>query len=182
METNKDTLREIAALPNEAGISYWTNRGIDAFITSRNNVWRFPDYFDSADYLVIQKDADQTFFAAQAETSGRIEEAIAEGKHYSTGAGVIIPDKMVKRVERELVKVNTSHDVKVDTEHVLILKRKESAGLPCPESTIGLNWIKHIGSSTRNGLSSLPFNSRGWKEICFQCHNRQYTIMIQLNH
>jgi uncharacterized membrane protein len=146
METNKSVLREIAALPNEAGISYWTNQGIDAFITSRNNVWRFPAYFDSADYLVIQKDADQTFFHAQAETSGSIETAIAEGKYYTTGAEIIIPDEMVKRIERELVMVKTSHEVKVDTEHVLILKRKESAGLPCPESTLGLGWIKHIGS------------------------------------
>jgi hypothetical protein len=146
METNKSVLREIAALPNEAGISYWTNQGIDAFITSRNNVWRFPGYFDSADYLVIQKDADQTFFHAQAEIPGSIETAIAEGKNYSTGAEIIIPDEMAKRIRLELVKVKTSHEVKVDTEHVLILKRKESAGLPCPESTLGLGWIKHIGS------------------------------------
>jgi hypothetical protein len=149
METNKSVLREIAALPNAAGISYWTNQGIDAFITSRNNVWRFPNYFDSADYLVIQKDADQTFFHAQAETPGSIETAIAEGKNYSSDAEIIIPAEMVKRIERELVKVKTSHEVKVDTEHVLILKRKESAGLPCPESTIGLGWIKHIGSSKK---------------------------------
>lgn len=144
MKTNKSTLNEIATLPNKAGISYWTNQGIDAFISSHNNVWRFPGYFDSADYLVIQKDADQTFFRAKTEAYSSIEAAIKEGQYYTSGAEIAIPAETVKRIERELVNVKASHEVKADTEHVLILKRKETAGLPCPESTLGLNWIKHI--------------------------------------
>jgi len=130
METNKSTLREIAALPKEAAISYWTNQGIDAFMSSRNSVWRFPDYFDSADYLVIQKDADQTFFS--------------DGKYYTSGTEIAMPAGTVRRIKRELVDVKASHEVKADTEHVLILKRKEKIDFPSPESTIGLNWIKHI--------------------------------------
>lgn len=145
METNKSTLKEIAALPKAAGISYWTNMGIDAFITSRNNVWRFPHYFDSADYLVIQKDADRTFFKPKAEASGSIEAAINDGQFYSTDSEVAMDAEMVKRLERELVEVRASHVVVADTQHVLILKRKASAALPCPAFTIGLGWMKNIG-------------------------------------
>ena len=144
METNKSTLTQIAALPKEAGISYWTNQGLDAFMTSRNNVWRFPDYFDSTDYLVIQKDADQTFFDTKIEASESIDAAIKRGQLYSSGTQIALPAEMVKRIENELVNVKASHEVNVDTEHVLILKRKENAGLPCPESTLGWGWIKHI--------------------------------------
>lgn len=144
METNKSTLSEVAALPKEAGISFWTNQGLDAFMTSRHNVWRFPDYFDKADYLVIQKDADQTFFDMKTEASESIEAAIKKGKYYSSGTEIALPVEMVKRIKNELVTVKASHEVNVDSEHVLILKRKQSAGLPCPESTLGWRWIKHI--------------------------------------
>ncbi len=144
METNKSTLKEIAALPKEAGISYWTNQGIDAFMTSRNNVWRFPEYFDSADYLVIQKDADQTFFYTEAGSSGGLEAAIKKGQYYTSGTEIAVPAGMVRRIEHELVEVKASHEVKADTEHALILKRKEKVDFPSPESTLGLNWIKYI--------------------------------------
>ena len=144
METNKCTLKAVAALPNEAGISYWTNQGIDAFMTSRNSVWRFPDYFDSADYLVIQKDADQTFFYTEAGTSESLEAAIKKGKYYTSGTEIAMPSGTVRRIEHELVDVKASHVVKADTGHVLILQRKEKAYFPSPESTLGLNWIKHI--------------------------------------
>jgi hypothetical protein len=146
METNKSTLSKIDALQKKAGISYWTNQGIDAFMTSRSNVWRFPDYFDSADYLVIQKDADQTFFSTKIEPSGSIESAMKQGQTYSTGAQITIPAEIVERIKHELVDEKASHEVNVDTKHVLILKRKKSAELPCPEFTLGWGWINHIGS------------------------------------
>jgi len=144
IETNKSTLSKVAALPKEAGISFWTNQGLTAFMTSRNNVWAFPDYFDKADYLVIQKDADQTFFDMKIETSESLEAAIKKGQHYTTGSEIALPAEMVRRIKNELVNVKASHEVNVDTEHVLLLKRKKSAGLPCPESTLGWGWIKHI--------------------------------------
>ena len=159
METNKNTLREITVLPKNAGICYWTNQGIDAFITSRNDVWRFPEYFDSADYLVIQKDADKTFFDAKTGSSGSIETALKDGKYYSSSNGVKMPVEIVKRIKDELVNVRASHEVKTDTEHVLILKRKESAGLPCPESTIGLGWVRYVGLCIKYNSCTSGFNS-----------------------
>ena len=142
MKTNKIVLKEVAGLPKEAGVSYWTNRGIDAFMTSRNNVWRFPEYFDSADYLVIQKDADQAFFNMKA--TGSIEAAIKEGKDYD-GTDVAMPVEAVKRIKNELVDIRATHEVIAETGHVLILKRKESAKMPSPGFTAGLSWIKNIG-------------------------------------
>ena len=145
METNKAVLRVISALPKDAGISYWTNQGIDAFITSRNDVWRFPEYYDLADYLVIQKDADHTFYRLKEDASGTIEAAIKGGKWYSSDSWISVPAEAVSRIEHELVDAKASHEVVEDNPHMLILKRKEKANLPCPEFTIGLNWVKNIG-------------------------------------
>jgi uncharacterized membrane protein len=142
MRTNGEVLRAVKALPEGAGVSYWTNRGLDAFISGRNNAWRFPEYFDSADYLVIQKDADQTFFDMKPQ--GDIGAAVKDGRYY-TGTDIVMPQRSVRSIEDELVKIKASHVVDADTGHVLILKRKNSAGLPNPAATSGFGWIEKIG-------------------------------------
>jgi Predicted membrane protein (DUF2079) len=144
MRTNKDVLRHINALPVEASICFWTNRGIDAFITSRSVVFLFPQFIDLADYLVIQKDADRTFFAFDAVKADHIEEAIKKGKNYSTGDVVAIPADRVQLIKNYLVDIKRSYEIVTDTQHVLILKRKKSIRLVSPPTTIGFGWVKNI--------------------------------------
>jgi len=142
--SNKETIREITALPPDASVSYWTDRGVDAFVVTRNDVWRFPYCYDSADYLIIQKDARQTFFAFDPISTNSMASAIHAGTDYSTGSTVAIPQACINRVKSALLDEQATHVVQTETEHVLILHRKAKAIMVCPSYTIGMGWLSHI--------------------------------------
>jgi hypothetical protein len=128
-------------VPNNDSLTYWTACGIDGFLGNRSNLWRFPHFFDRADFLVMQKNAKNTFFQAKIISGQDIYQSLMNGTYHSTGAIAITDNKMIDAVSDMLVKANSSHTIVFDDPEVVVLKRKERFRFEQPSETIGFGFF-----------------------------------------
>lgn len=138
VRSNEAFLAAAAALPRDASVSYWTNRGLDGFLSSRSDVWRFPINFDKTDYLLIQKDGDQSFF----ELKVPFDLAKVEAEGTPVFAGKSAPSaEAAAWLKKGLSK---THEVAAENEHLLFLKRRERHDFPMPAFSLGFGWAANI--------------------------------------
>lgn len=138
VRSNDAFLAAAAALPRDASVSYWTNRGLDGFLSSRSDVWRFPINFDKTDYLLIQKDGDQSFF--------ELKVPFDLGKAEAEGTGVVKGASAPSAEAAAWLKkgLAATHEVAAENEHLLFLKRREHHDFPMPAFSLGLGWAANI--------------------------------------
>lgn len=140
IRSNNALLEAAAALPPGASVSYWTNRGLDGFLTSRSDVWRFPINFDKTDYLLIQKDGDQSFFELKPPFDlGKLE---SQGTPVVKGTAAPSAEAAAW-LKKGLLKAGT-HEVALENDHLLFLKRKEHFDFPMPAFSLGFGWVSNI--------------------------------------
>ena len=141
--SNKALLEAASSIPPGASVSYWTNRGLDGFLSSRSDVWRFPRNFDETDYLLIQKDGDQGFWEIQPPFDGDLREMANRGTFYSSGT--IAPNReAAARIKKGLVDEAGTHVVALENDHFIFLKRKDHHDFPMPAFSLGLGWMSNI--------------------------------------
>lgn len=160
--SNEAVIERVQNIPQESSLVYWTNRGIEGFIVNRHDIWRFPSYYGEADYLIIQKDAQETFFTTRTNQFERknceksnlnitrsqnniLNEALGCGFNFSTGRYANIPADVIELIKTELVDKQQTHVVESDNARFILLKRKVSSAIPQPESSIGMGWVNNIG-------------------------------------
>ena len=131
-------------VPNNDSLTYWTGRGVDGFLGNRSNLWRFPHFFDRADFLVMQKNAKNTFYQAKIISGQDIYLSLLSGTGHSTGDITTIDIKMINAVSDMLVKANRSHTIVLDDPEVVILKRKESFRFEQPPETLGFGFFANF--------------------------------------
>lgn len=143
IQSNKALLAAASAIPPSASVSYWTNRGVEGFLSSRSDLWRFPRNFDKTDYLLIQKDGDQGFYEIKYPLNGDLPEMARSGTWFSSGTTA--PNKeAAARIKKALVDEAGTHAVAMENDHFLFLKRKERFDIPMPSFTLGLGWMHNI--------------------------------------
>jgi len=138
--SNEAVLAAEKALPRDASVSYWTNRGLDGFLSSRSDVWRFPINFDKTDYLLIQKDGDQSFYEIKPPFGKDVEKTVAGG------AGAIKGPSIPSAEAAAWLKkgLAATHEVAAENEHLLFLKRKERHVFEMPAFSLGFGWAANI--------------------------------------
>jgi len=131
-------------VPVDKGLSYWTARGLDGFLGNRSNLWRIPGYFDQAEFLVMQKNAKNTFFQAKISPGQDIYQALRNGTYHSSGEEASIDNKTVGAICDKLVKVDRSYTILYDDPEMVILRRKESLRFEQPPETRGFGFLDNF--------------------------------------
>jgi len=128
-------------LPSKASLTYWTARSLDGYLGNRSDLWRFPDYFDQTDFLVMQKKAKETFFATKLNPGQDIYQALKEGTYHSSGEKIAIDSQIVEAIRNRLVMIAGSHAVIFDDPEMVILRKKESVRFVQPPETRGIGFF-----------------------------------------
>ncbi|MBF0319642.1 MAG: hypothetical protein HQL01_07565 [Nitrospirae bacterium] len=143
--TNKYTIAAINNIPLHNSIVYWTNDTVEGFIVNRNDIWRFPMYYDVADYLIIQKDSTASIYPAKTKDDINYKKPGAQDKHAINFArDWTIPKALVDEIKEDLVVKQKTHIVRYDGEHILIIERLNKYKFFMPPSSLGFGWIKNI--------------------------------------
>lgn len=168
--SNEAVIKVLSDIPPQYSVVYWTNRGVDGFAVARNDVWKFPSYFDMADYLVIQKDATESFFEGDSlsgpartwdgkkedcedsgglnignPTDARLRHMLYCGHYFTSGGRNTKMDPgILEAITDELVGTNKTHVIEKDNENLFVLRRIISHKFPMPNSSIGFGWMENI--------------------------------------
>lgn len=131
-------------VPVDKGLSYWTAQALDGFLSNRSDIWRMPGFFDRADYLVMQKNAKNTFFQAKVSPGQDIYQALRNGTYHSSGEEISIDNAIIEAIGDRLVKVDNTHTIIYDDSKMVILKRKKSIKFEQPPETRGFGFLDNF--------------------------------------
>ena len=141
--SNRAVIAAARALAPDRSLVFLTNCGVVGYIVSRSDVWSFPDYFDRADVLLIQKDAADAGFVFEPKPGVVLKELLARTPPGSARGRAVTPG-MVQAIWDALVGGGT-HRVLGENEHVLLLERKERRPFENPPTTYGWGWLRNVG-------------------------------------
>jgi hypothetical protein len=141
--SNRKLIAAVEGLPRTNSLVYLTNSSVEGFIAGRSDIWKFPDYYDSADYLVIQPNASRSFYSVAVKENQSLAEALAGGK-YVDDDNAHISKELVQAIVRDLVVEKKSHRVMVDEPELVLLERIERHQMYNPPSTIGFGWVPNV--------------------------------------
>lgn len=142
--SNISTVKCVNAIPSDMGVVFWTNRNVEAFIAARSNFWRFPRYFDKADYLVVQKNVNGSFYQISHEKGLTLLEAIDGGMVGSSGDIRSITDYDVNRIRQYLVYNKKTHEIVRDDKYIIVFEKIDKETFEMPYFTVGLGWARDV--------------------------------------
>lgn len=143
MLRNREVIEAVARIPATCGVCYWTNRNVEAFIANRSDLWRFPFFYDRADYLVLQRSATSGFF--QAPVAGLLpDESWITGNWRSSGDATRVPDAAIEAIVANLVQVRRTHCQWYSSHGLVVLKRFDRVVFPVPLSSVGFGFLKDV--------------------------------------
>jgi len=141
--SNQDVIKAVVNIPKENSLVFLTNSSVEGFIAGRSDIWKFPDYYDVADFLLIQRNAKQSFFSFSVDERQNLSEALLGGKN-AMADDALISEDMTKAIIRDLVVEKTTHRIVADESHLLILERIDKSLIFNPASTTNFGWIKAL--------------------------------------
>ncbi|MEO5360030.1 MAG: DUF2079 domain-containing protein [Nitrospirota bacterium] len=143
--SNKFVIDAMKKIPIQSSVVYWTNDTLEGFIVNRNDIWRFPMYYDLADYLIIQTDATSSIYQVKTKDDLNYKiPGVQDKQAYNFERDWSIPKSIVDEIKDDLVNKLKTHSVKYEGEHLLIIERINKYNFFMPESSLGLGWIKYI--------------------------------------
>lgn len=145
---NRHIINTVNTIPKDSSLVYLTNSSVEGFIANRTHIWKFPDYLEQADYVLIQPQARQSFFDGKKAESARYADLIKPGaaEHYfsSSDQGVITND-LVVTIREELVSARDLYRIAIDNDEVILLERiVKVPSLIVPPSTLGFGWLPNV--------------------------------------
>ncbi len=151
---NKAFIAQVQKLPVERTMVYWTNRNVEGFFSNRPNLWRFPEYYDTSDLLVIQRGAQHTFYDVRDDPRRSVGEILKSGSFHSSGENIAIREDMVHRIVIQLVQNQHSHRIVTDTPECLVLARINPIPFPNQPETVGLGWLRNLQPLVKSWIHS----------------------------
>lgn len=146
--SNRKLIAAVERLPKTSSLVYLTNSSIEGFIAGRSDLWKFPDYHDLTDYLIIQPNARRSFDSVAVKENQSLAAMLAAGQHVDFN-DVTISVEFAKAIIRDLVYEKKSHRVMVDEPDLVLLERVEKRQMYNPPTTIGLGWVLNMSRSRR---------------------------------
>jgi hypothetical protein len=138
--SNRDVLSASRALPADASLVYLVNNHLTGFLSARSDVWEFPDQFDRADYVLVQKDAIDADYSF-APRPGEPLSATFASTPRANERGQRATAQMLDALKAGLVGPGV-YSVSSEDDHVLLLKRNAPTPREIPPSTFGWNWFR----------------------------------------
>lgn len=140
--SNKEAIKEIRRIPRDRSVVFWGNYSICGFITDRNDIWNFPMYYDVADFLVIQKDAQYSCFTADDIAGLDYKKPGVQDRFYQE-MGKPVSGRLADKLKEYLIKEKHTHRLAYDSDHVLVLEKLERSKIYVPKSTVGFGWLEN---------------------------------------
>lgn len=143
IKSNKELIDFVNTIPKEKSLVFWTNRQVSAFISNRSDIWMFPNYFMEADYLVVQKNAHNTFYCIQGKTDitnvTTSNELLTSG---SFGDHCPIPDNTLNQLKQILIRNN--HRIVFENNILIAFERNIHYKYEAPRDSVGLGFLANI--------------------------------------
>lgn len=139
-EGNRRVLEVVDSIPKESSLVFLTNSSVEGFIAGRSDLWKFPDYYDVADFLVIQPNANQSFFSLPSGDGLNFPQALAGGKDAELD-DAHISEEAANAIIHHLVSEKKSHRLVLQESNVVLLERIEKKPVYSSPSTLGLGWV-----------------------------------------
>jgi hypothetical protein len=146
---NRSVIKIAGTIPRDRSLVYLTNSSIEGFIADRTHIWKFPDYLEQADYILIQPEGRHSFFdGKKAGGSLRYGDLInprAAELYFSSSDRGVITNEVVATIRSELVNARKLYRIAVDNDDVVLLERIIMLPSPIPPpSTLGFDWLSKI--------------------------------------
>jgi hypothetical protein len=146
---NRSVIKTADTIPRDRSLVYLTNSSIEGFIADRTHIWKFPDYLEQADYILIQPEGRHSFFdGKKAVGSLRYGDLInprAAEFYFSSSDRGDITNEVVATIRSELVNTRKLYRIAVDNDDVVLLERIVMLPSPSPPpSTVGFDWLSKI--------------------------------------
>lgn len=149
-KSNRAVISAARSLPPEASLVFWTNNRVVGFLVARSAVWEFPEYFDQADYLLIQKDAIDLDYVINPAPWPALREMMKVVKKEDQ-RNVSMDPVLLKTVADALLYKEGTHKIADENEHILLLQRKTPYKFPSPPTTLGFGWTRNLFREARHG-------------------------------
>jgi hypothetical protein len=120
-----------------------TNSTVEGFIAGRSDLWQFPYHYDEADFLVLQRNAHQSFFSFPPPRDGDLPAALGQGR-FADEDDAVIATGMVQAVMDHLLMKAKTHRLVMDEPDVVLLERIQKQPFVVPSSTVGFGWIRGL--------------------------------------
>ena len=150
MRSNQAFLKDVQTIPQDASVCYWTRRNVAGFLSNRSDVWLFPYAFDKTDFLVIQKNVDDSFFEFRQAYADLNLKELSEGnentktffanKVCSSGTPCRIVSADIDFVRNLLTRERMDYIVFFEDRDTVILKSKMHRPIYKPLFTETLYW------------------------------------------
>lgn len=151
MKSNKSVIAVTDSLPKNKSLCYWINYSYESFLMNRSDIWCFPKNYDKTDFIIIQKDAEETNFHAENLSQINYQVDSVANNYYAQSA---IPNgythNIITPIKHLLVDSLQTHKIAHETEYLLLLERKEHHIFPMPVSTMGFGWLLKNNSTIKN--------------------------------
>src|SRR5262249_54444525 len=112
----------------DQSISYLTHPDLGAWFAARNAYWRYPDFYDKADYLVFQKNV-QAIVSVDTHIALYAEDRLVD------------THEIIGKVYNDLVVTKRLYSVYQENGNVLVLKRNDRAPNEIPRRLVGFNFL-----------------------------------------
>ncbi len=142
--SNRKLIAAVETIPKTRSIGYLTNSSVEGFIAGRSDIWKFPDYYDLTDYLIIQTNARRSFYSAEAKENQSLSVTLAKGKYVDFYDATTIKAEFAKAIIRDLVDEKKSHRVMVDDPDLVLLERIERRQMYTSPTTIDFGWVSNV--------------------------------------
>ena len=141
--SNRRVLDVIRTIPPDRSLVFLINSSLEGFIAGRSDLWKFPDYYDVADFLVVQRDARHAFFAFTPSPGLALPTVIRQG-HVDLFDATSVTDGMVQALIEGLVHRAKTHRIRRDGPHVVVLERLTRHPAVVPPTTVGFGWMRNF--------------------------------------
>ncbi|MDD2806177.1 MAG: hypothetical protein PHV33_11530 [Elusimicrobiales bacterium] len=158
--SNRDTIAAVRAIPKDHSVVYWTNRTVEGFFVDRSDIWRFPSYYDRADFVVVQKNAlaalfdlapavrpadlkwpDNSMLNISETPAASFPALLSRGIQTSSWQKAPVSAEAVALLRKELSFPGGRYIIHSENENVLVFKRKVRYEFPMPKSSLGFGWL-----------------------------------------
>lgn len=150
--SNRAVIEAAAAIPSDRSLVFLANNRAAGFIVGRSEVWDFPEHYERADFLLIQKDALDANYRFAPEPGAPLSEVLAATPRAGERDQAVTPE-MVEALRGALAK---THRAAREDGHVLLLERKERAPFENPPSTYGWGWLRAASGRGRGRTPAVP--------------------------
>ncbi|MBF0404811.1 MAG: hypothetical protein HQL00_12720 [Nitrospirae bacterium] len=155
IESNREFINQINSIPKKHSLAFWANRTVSGFISNRSDIWPFPSLSLDADFLAIQRNANNAYFctkdSANLSHANTSDEIRLLGAEEDCAVSAVFTEKLIHRLVDEL----KTHAVAYSSDNVIVLKRLSHAVIEIPSDSIGLNFLSNVPGVLDNYLKKL---------------------------